>query len=83
LCYQVPYRCLVPRDLDNVLVAGRCIGASHESAGAIRVMINCMQFGQAAGAAAALVPPGGAVRDIAVKQLQKALIEDGVPLRIQ
>jgi hypothetical protein len=82
LCYQVPYRCLIPRDLDNVLVAGRCIGASHESAGAIRVMINCMQFGQAAGAAAAMVPTGGNVRQVSTKLLQEKLIEAGVPLRI-
>ncbi len=57
-CYQVPYRCLVPRGVENLLVAGRCISASHEAHGAIRVMVNCMQFGQAAGAAAALCAAG-------------------------
>ena len=57
-CYQVPYRCLVPRGVENLLVAGRCISASHEAHGAIRVMVNCMQFGQAAGAAAALRAAG-------------------------
>ena len=34
LCYQIPYGSLIPRDLDNVLVAGRCAGANHDSAGA-------------------------------------------------
>ena len=53
-CYQVPYGVLVPRKVENLLVAGRCISATHEAHGAIRVRVNCMQFGQAAGAAAAL-----------------------------
>ena len=82
LCSQVPSRSLVPRDLDNVLAAGRCIGATHESAGAIRVMINCMQFGHAAGAAAAMTPAGGCARNVNAKALQERLIEDGAPLRI-
>jgi len=80
LCYQIPYRCLIPCGLDNVLVAGRCIGASHNSAGAIRVMINAMQFGQAAGYAAAMVSDAGSVLEIEVKDLQEKLIKDGMPL---
>lgn len=81
LCYQVPYRSLVPSEFDNVLVAGRSIGASHDSAGAIRVMINAMQFGQAAGTAAALVPAGASTRDVDVNLLQGTLIDSGAPLR--
>ncbi|KPK81965.1 MAG: hypothetical protein AMJ81_10215 [Phycisphaerae bacterium SM23_33] len=82
LCYQVPYRSLVPRDLDNVLAAGRCAGANHDAAGAIRVMVNCMQLGQAAGAAAAITPPGASVRQVDAGQVQERLIEDDVPLRL-
>jgi hypothetical protein len=82
LCWQVPYRSLVPRDMDNVLSAGRCIGADCAAAGAIRVMINCMQFGQAAGQAAAMTGPGGSVRDVDVRRLQNALIDAGMPLRV-
>lgn len=81
LCYQIPYRSLIPRELDNVLVAGRCAGATHESAGAVRVMVNCMQLGQAAGAAAAMQGAGGDVRDVDVGALQKSMTESGVPLR--
>ena len=80
LCYQVPYRCLAPRDLSNVLAAGRCSGASHEAAGAIRVMVNCMQLGQAAGVAAALCE-GGEVRQVDVAAVQERLREMGMPLR--
>ena len=81
LCYQVPYRCLIPRDLDNVLVAGRCCGADHESTGAIRVMINCMQLGQAAGTATAMAARDGDVRRIDSEALRKNLIAADVPLQ--
>ncbi len=80
LCWRAPYGSLVPRDLDNVLVAGRSIGADHAAAGAVRVMINCMQFGQAAGAAAAMVGPGGGVRDVDAGGLRARLTADGMPL---
>lgn len=80
LCYQVPYRTLIPAALDNVLAAGRCIGADSSAAGAIRVMINAMQFGQAAGTAAALAGSTGAVRSVSVPSLRRALTDQGVPL---
>ena len=52
--YEVPYRCLLPRGVEQLLVAGRCISATHEAQGSIRVSPNCMAFGQAAGTAALL-----------------------------
>lgn len=79
LCYQVPLGGLVPRELDNVMAAGRNIGASHESAGAIRVMVNCMQAGQAAGVAAALAGKRG-VRAAEADQVRTRLVEMGMPL---
>lgn len=80
LCYQVPYRSLIPRELDNVLAAGRCIGAHHDAAGAIRVMINAMQLGQAAGIAAAMTAPRPSVRDLETDALRDKLLEVGMPL---
>ena len=50
----MPYRCLVPKKVDNLLVAGRCVSASSVAAAAIRVMPPCMAMGEAAGTAAAL-----------------------------
>ena len=47
--YQVPYRSLVPKAAKNVLVAGRCLDADRGAFGAVRVMVNCNQTGQAAG----------------------------------
>lgn len=52
--YGVPYRSLVPVEIDQLLMAGRCISADSTAAGAVRVMPPCMAMGQAAGIAAAL-----------------------------
>jgi hypothetical protein len=61
--YQVPYGSLVPRGAKNVLVAGRALDADEQAFGAVRVMVNCNQMGQAAGAAAWLALDSG--RDVA------------------
>jgi hypothetical protein len=50
--YQIPYRSLVPKGSENLLVCGRLIDADRGAYGAIRVMVNCNQTGQAAGVAA-------------------------------
>jgi succinate dehydrogenase/fumarate reductase flavoprotein subunit len=85
--YQIPFRCLVPERLDGVLVAGRCVSASHEALGAIRVMPPAFAMGQAAGTAAALaVAAGVAPRAVDVRALQDALRADdaylGEPARV-
>ncbi|MDQ2083137.1 FAD-dependent oxidoreductase [Xanthobacteraceae bacterium Astr-EGSB] len=69
--YEIPFRCLRPVSLDNVLVAGRGISATHEAHAALRVMPTTMAIGQAAGTAAAIVAAGNAVTpqiDIATLQ---------------
>ena len=53
--YDIPFECLIPRGLTNVLVAGRCFSSSREGNGSARVMGPCMAMGQAAGTAAALM----------------------------
>jgi hypothetical protein len=52
--YDIPYRCLVPRDVDNLLVAGRPISTTHEAHASTRIMPICFATGQAAGTAAAM-----------------------------
>src|SRR2546430_8259783 len=52
--YGIPFRCLQPQRLDNVLVAGRCFSATHDAHASARSMGTCMAMGQAAGTAAAL-----------------------------
>ncbi len=50
----VPYRCLTPKGLRNVLVAGRCISTDRAANGSIRIMACCLNTGEAAGIAAAM-----------------------------
>jgi hypothetical protein len=76
--YQVPYRCLVPQGARNVLVAGRCIDADEGAYGAIRVMINCNQLGEAAGVAAHLALNSGVdVPAVDPAALRRALERSG------
>ncbi|MGF1452718.1 MAG: FAD-dependent oxidoreductase, partial [Opitutales bacterium] len=53
-CVGMPYRTLLPRDGQNVLVAGRCFSATHDAHASVRSMAQTMSMGQAAGTAAAL-----------------------------
>lgn len=72
--YGVPYRVLLPQNLRNVLVAGRCVSSDRYIQGSIRVMPGCYITGQAAGAAAALaVEKGTHTRGIGVRELQARL----------
>lgn len=52
--YEIPYECLVPQQLQGLLVAGRCLSAEHEALASARVTAQCFSMGQAAGLAAAL-----------------------------
>lgn len=61
--YEVPYRAIVPKGSENVLCAGRMLDCSRDAYGALRVMINCNQMGEAAGAAAARVVKEGLAVD--------------------
>lgn len=76
--HDMPYRCLVPRELDGLLVSGRCISADHQAMSGTRVMAPCMAIGEAAGTAAALAanantPP----RSVDVSELRKTLTQAG------
>jgi hypothetical protein len=77
-CYHIPYRSLVPQGASNLLVAGRLIDADRDAYGAIRVMVNCNQTGEAAGVAAALALEAQiAVGDVPPRQLRNALAAGG------
>lgn len=76
--YSIPYRCLLPKGLHNVLVAGRCISATHEAFAAFRVSAIVMAIGQGAGTAAALAASSGvAPRDLNVSTLRQHLLQQG------
>ena len=79
--YDIPYGCMVAKDIDNLLVSGRCISASHEAMGSLRVIGTCFAIGEAAGAAASLSLQEKVTPNMLnVKKLQKQLGESGVPL---
>ncbi len=72
--YGVPYRCLVPRKLSNVLVAGRSISTDRYMQSSIRVMPGCFITGQAIGVAAAMAAKQGCdTRGVSVPELQRRL----------
>jgi hypothetical protein len=77
--HGVPYRCLTPKTLRNVLVAGRSISCDRAVQGTIRVMPLCMVMGEAAGMAAAHATslPGCNVHAVDTKRLRARLKEEG------
>ncbi|MHB0934752.1 MAG: FAD-dependent oxidoreductase [Armatimonadota bacterium] len=79
--YGIPYRCLLPLGIENLLVAGRCFSASHAALASARMMPSCMAMGQAAGTAASLaVAKGVTPRQLATAELRRILIKDQVLL---
>ncbi len=81
--YDIPYRCLLPRGLEGLVVAGRCISSDYETVGSTRLMPICMQTGQAAGIAAAMaIRDGVGLRDLDVPHLQQELLQQGADLSI-
>lgn len=57
--FQIPYRCLLAKNLHNVLLAGRCFSATRIALSAARIMATCALMGEAAGIAAAFAAAGG------------------------
>lgn len=79
--HGIPYRCMAPRKLDNVLVAGRCISTDREVNSSIRVMPVCLATGEAAGTAAAMIAAAGiGSHDLDASALRCKLRGNGVYL---
>jgi hypothetical protein len=80
--YDIPFRSLVAAGIDNLLMAGKCLSASHEAVASTRVIPICMAQGQAVGTAAALaVRRGVTPREVPIRELQATLIAQGAELR--
>ena len=74
--YTIPYGCLLPRNIEGLLLSGRNISGSHLAHSNFRIMSVCIALGEAAGAAAALsVKQGKKLRDIDVKEIQNEVGE--------
>ena len=84
--YTIPYRSLIPKDSVNLLVAGRCVSATHEAQASIRIMPTVCCLGEAAGAAIAVTCGSNAgaagVKYADVAKIQKILRENGAFLGI-
>jgi ribulose 1,5-bisphosphate synthetase/thiazole synthase len=78
---RLPYGSILPQDVENLLVAGRCISAEEEAMGQLRLWPVCSITGQAAGSAAALSLKQGVMpRNLDIARLQKTLEEQGMEL---
>lgn len=81
--YGIPYRCLIPKGSDNLVVAGRCVSTTGKALGSVRLMSTCMALGQAAGTAAALASKGSiSPSKLEIDHLQNRLLEDKAILKV-
>jgi hypothetical protein len=76
--YDIPYRSLIPAEVEGLIVAGRCASFTHEAMASTRVMSTCMALGEAAGRAARLALKGGVLpSELDVEELRRELIAEG------
>ena len=76
--YDIPYRCLVPVDVENLLVAGRCLSSDFQAQSATRLIMCCNSMGEAAGTAIALSLRHNVVpRKVDRREIQQTLIRNG------
>lgn len=76
--YDIPLRSLLPKGLEHILVAGRCISGTHEAHSSYRVMPTAMAMGQGAGVCAALASKNNiAPRGVDIAEVQKELVRQG------
>ncbi|MBR3954852.1 MAG: FAD-dependent oxidoreductase [Clostridia bacterium] len=79
--YTIPYRCLLPKEFDNLLVVGRCLSATHEAQASVRIMPICCCLGEAAGTAVATAYKTNTnAHTVDIKTLQQKLKENGAAL---
>ena len=81
--YEIPYRCLLPRELPNLLVAGRCISVDHRVHHVTKEIPACMATGEAAGTAAALALSAGVEPSkLEVERIRQRLLRGGAILSL-
>ena len=79
--FQIPYRTLLPKTVDNVIACGRCIGAATDLIDRLRLIGPCFVTGHAAGVAAAVsARMGKTPRETPVVEIQKVLRQQGACL---
>jgi hypothetical protein len=79
--YDIPYRCILVKGVENVLTSGRCISVTHTALGSVRGIPVCMATGEAAGTAAALaVKEDKSLRSLDIGLLREILRDNKVIL---
>lgn len=79
--YQIPYRSLMPKEFDNLLVAGRCVSAEHEAHSAVRILPISACMGQAAGTALAIARKTGTnAHTVDIQEVRARLRENGAAI---
>ena len=79
--YDIPYRCLLPKNTENLLLTGRCISGTHRAHASYRIVTVAMALGEAAGVAAALAAKQGvSPRALGCKPVQDQLLKNGAVL---
>jgi hypothetical protein len=77
--YDIPYRCLVPKGIEGLLVSGKAISATHVAMSSLRVQPTCYALGQAAGIAAAIsLDDKCSLSQIDISKLHKLMYNQGV-----
>ena len=76
--YTIPYRSLIPKGINNLLVAGRCISSTHEAQASYRIMPIVCCLGEAAGTGMAVAVKNNCTpKDADIKEIQKILLDNG------
>ena len=79
--YDIPFGCLIPKGMQNVLMAGRCLSADRIAHSSARVMGTCLAMGQAAGTAAAMcIRKGVSPMSLDIQDLRDNLLDQGAIL---
>ncbi len=79
--FAIPYRALLPKTVDNVICAGRCISCTSDLIDRVRLIAPCFVTGQAAGVAAAIAAKSSIrPRDVPAKAIQEVLLKQGAYL---
>ena len=79
--FQIPYRSLLPKGVENVVACGRCLGCTPDLIDRVRLIGPCFVSGHAAGVAAAVAARHGCTaRQAPVAEIQRVLREQGAYL---
>ena len=75
--FGIPYRCITPKGVKNIYMAGRPISADHLAFSAVRIASTCLAIGEAAGTAAVQALKTGDTHNIDIEELRSSLLRNG------